>query len=78
MAVVSTITAKIHFQNALTALANAGECWTDEKRERFSREWQALEDAGAKLCDHRITGGIVQVWPSDDFTRHMAAYGVIL
>ena len=56
----------------MSAIADAAESWTDEKRDRFSAEWTALTKGG---CEWVEFDGLIAS-PSQDMIAHARAYGV--
>lgn len=71
-----TINVELHFKRLLDALGDVAETWTEETAEKFAAEWMVLEAAGAEIVESRMFGGRLVAYPSDDFTKHCAKYGI--
>jgi hypothetical protein len=78
MAVVETIKVELRHERALRALSDAMEEWTNGQRQAFADEWADLVEAGAEVADVQFVGGRVVAYPSEDFTMHLAKWGVHL
>lgn len=66
----------LHYERLAQALADACNGWSENRKNRFVVEWRALEAAGAEMVDVRFVKGVVQAFPSEDFTMHCAKWGV--
>ena len=66
----------LHYERLVQALADACDGWSDDCKDRFADEWRALEAAGAEMVDVRFVKGVVQAFPSEDFTMYCAKWGV--
>jgi hypothetical protein len=70
------ITMSMHTDRMVDALAAAAERWSEAKRDAFGAGWKALEALGAEMVEVRACGGVVQAFPSEDFTRYCTENGV--
>ena len=43
---------------------------------QFNADWQALEAAGAEMLASRFVDGVIQVFPTEEFTAHCAKWGI--
>tara|TARA_R100001086_G_scaffold233668_2_gene155437 strand:+ start:261 stop:509 length:249 start_codon:yes stop_codon:yes gene_type:complete len=60
----------------LSSVKRAADKWPQPRRDAFSRDWKALQDAGAEMCDVQMIDGVFVAYPAEDFTAHCAKYGV--
>lgn len=71
-----SLTMEICTGRTLIAMGKGFDTWPQEKVERFITEWRDLEEAGAEMVDVQVFGNRIVGHPSEDFTKHLAAYGV--
>lgn len=78
MSKVTSLSIELRMERLRDALDVVASGWTDAERERFQSEWKAMEAAGAEAAEVKCFGNRIVGFPSEEFTRHCEAWGVVL
>lgn len=78
MAQVTSLSVEMRMERLIDALGVVSSGWSEAQRERFQSDWKAMEAAGAEVADVKSFGNRIVGFPSEEFTRHCEAWGVVL
>ena len=73
-----TIRIKVDPDRQIEKFAKGFDRLSEADQDRFSKEWRALEVAGAQVADSGFCYGVVHAWLSNDMVQHAKRFGIDL